>query len=147
MSMVTAVQTPMLLCMSAVCCRQLRSALPPLDSFPPQALGPLAQLHLQSSQDLTATAKLLLPGAFKGAPAALDLAALGDVDGSALGLLSNLIELQLFHLLRAQAITGEMRARIAAKHHHQQQQVAGYAAVSSNSGCCCDSDKSMGYLE
>jgi hypothetical protein len=142
--------------MPAVFCRQLRSVLPPLDRFPSQALGPLAQLHLQSYQDLNATAKLLLPGAFKGAAATLDVDALGDID-SVLNMLSNVIELQLFHLLRAQAITGEMRMRIAAKHYHhhqqQQQQVhqqdASYAAVSSSSSSSSssDSDMSMGYLE
>lgn len=91
-----------------------------------------------------------------------DIAALAVVDSGLLGLLTNVIELQLFHLLRAQAITREMRARIGLKQQqvqeqqHEQQPVPGLAtrmclegagSGTSSSDSCSVCDDNTGYLE
>lgn len=146
-------------------CRQLRQALPPLHSMPSAELPALAQHHLGSSADLAATVRLIMPAAFKDGGLMPNIAALDDVDSSVLGLLTNVVELQLFHMLRAQAITREMRARISLRQQEQQQeqQVQQHQPVpgpatrmclegagsggSSNDSCSTGRDDSMGYLE
>jgi hypothetical protein len=51
---------------------------------------------------------------------------------SILGMLSNLVELQMFHLLRAQAITAQLRMRVAQRQQHQTLSESG--AVGSSEG-------------
>jgi hypothetical protein len=102
--------------------------------------------------------RLIAPAAFKddGGPLP-NIAALDDVDSSLLGLLTNVIELQLFHLTRAQAITREMRARISRRQQQQQQQAVpgpstcmcldGAGSGDNSSGVSSRGDDSMGFLE
>ncbi len=96
------------------------------------ALGELARLHVQSSADLMKTLRLLVPNAFSEGSNTPDLEVVLSSGDSILGVVSNLVELQMFHLLRAQAITAQLRMRVALK--QQQKAASEYGAVSSSEG-------------
>lgn len=118
-----------------IVCRALSAALPALDLLPSDALAQLALVHLNSSTGLMTTLQLLVPKAFSsegggGCPNIEVLLGAGD---SVLSVCFNLIELQLFHLLRAQAIIAHLRSRLAHKQQqHQHQAVCDYGAVTSS---------------
>lgn len=101
-------------------CRLLSEALPALQTIPAHALSGLVDLHLRSSRDLIHTIKLIIPQAFSSGSASPDLWTLVPMHSSVLGLLSNVMLLQNFHLNRAVAITAEMRLRISSKEQSQQ---------------------------
>jgi hypothetical protein len=105
--------------------------LTPVDTIPPEVLPALTLLHLGSCNHLKNTARLLTAAAAavkdNVAPqaalqttshtepkaAAAAAAAEGSTDSSTdgvLGVIDNLIELQLFHLFRVRAIAAQMRA-------------------------------------
>jgi hypothetical protein len=87
--------------------------LAPVDSIPPTALQSLAMLHIGSCKHLNYTGMILAAAAGKGAPQARHSPVLGVnsiADKVPLGVVSNLIELQLFHLFRVRAIAAQMRA-------------------------------------
>lgn len=100
-------------------CRSLTAALPPLEQFSTTALRDLAHLHLKSSGDLMTTLRVLVPGAFKDGSPAPNMETILNSGDNILGMLSNLVELQMFHLLRAQAITAQLRMRVAQRQQHQ----------------------------
>lgn len=122
------------------CCRLLIEALPPLETIPAHALAELTELHLQSSADLLQTIKLIAPQAFSSDAAVPDLSTLGAAHSSLMGLLSNVTDLQVFHMRRAVAINAEMRARINAR-QHLQQQASMHGSFSSSS--CSDSSQTL----
>jgi hypothetical protein len=109
-------------------CRNLTAMLPDPSSFSSCDLPVLAKLHLSSAHNLMATLKLLAPAAFAGGSSQPDLSALDDADSSLLGMAATLIELQLFHLQRAAALTAS-RKRIA------QQRCADRLAAAVGSSC------------
>jgi hypothetical protein len=119
-------------------CRQLTAVLPSLDPIPTQELPALAQLHLKSAGHLMATIKLLVPDAFKDSATEPNLAALLSVSGPAEGMISTLIELQLFHLNRAKDVTAHMRARIAHRRSTVQRQMQSLVTSTTSSGCADD---------
>lgn len=110
--------------------RHLTQMLTPVDTIPPEVLPALTLLHLGSCNHLKNTARLLTAAAAavkdNVAPqaalqttshtepeAAAAAAAEGSTDSSTdgvLGVIDNLIELQLFHLFRVRAIAAQMRA-------------------------------------
>jgi hypothetical protein len=101
--------------MCAVCCimcREVMQVLPDPSSFSSVDLPVLTKLHLSSAHNLMATLKLLAPAAFAAGSSQPDLNALDEADSSLLGMAATLIELQLFHLQRAAALTATTRKRL-----------------------------------
>jgi hypothetical protein len=123
--------------------RQLTAVLPSLDPVPTQELPDLAHLHLNSAGHLMATIKLLVPHAFQDSATEPNLAALLPVSGPAAGMVSTLIELQLFHLTRAKDVTAHMRARIAHRRSAVQRQMQSLVTTSSS----CADDEMVQSLE
>lgn len=78
------------------------------------------------------TLRLLVPQAFssEGGGVCLNIEVLLSAGDSMLSVCFNLIELQLFHLLRAQAMTAHLHSRLAHKQQHQA--VCDYGAVTSS---------------
>lgn len=85
-----------------------------------------------------ATVKLLVPEAFQENPTEPNLNAILAVSGPAASMVSVLIDLQLFHLNRAQDITAHMRARIAQKRANPQRHMQSMVTVNSGSGSLDD---------
>jgi PAX-interacting protein 1 len=112
--------------------------------MPAHALAELSELHLKSSADLMHTIRLIAPQAFSSDTAVPDLSMLGAVHSSLMGLLSNVTDLQVFHMRRAVAINAEIRARISAKQRLQQQ--ASMHGSFSNSSCS-DNSQSLQQLQ
>jgi hypothetical protein len=92
--------------------RTLNILLPKLDTAPTQLLPGLAQLHLGSAGHLMSSVRLMVPQAFKSDSNQLDVQAVLNLSGPAAGIVAATIELQLFHLNRAHAVTSLMRQRI-----------------------------------
>lgn len=114
--------------------RGLAAVLPDPCSLTSQELPELAKLHLSSAHNLMATMRLVAPAAFtKGSQP--DLAALDQLEGGVLTMVSTLIELQLFHLQRAAALTAHRRERLWLA----QQASQGATAWSASSSGCTDS--------
>lgn len=85
-------------------CRLLQDSLPRLDELDPQELPTLAKLHMHSAGNLMATIKLLAPGVFVDGAVHPDHGRVAELEGSTLGMVNTLIELQLFQLRRASAL-------------------------------------------
>jgi hypothetical protein len=93
-------------------CRQLTEMLPPLACVQAHDLPGIACIHLQSSAHLKATMRLLVPEAFEGSDTvdATSLAGFADrLSPSAEPMVLRLIDLQIFHMCRAQDATAHMR--------------------------------------
>jgi hypothetical protein len=112
--------------------------LPDPSSFSAGDLPVLAKLHLSSAHNLMATLKLLAPAAFASGSSQPDLNALDDADSSLLGMAATLIELQLFHLQRAAALTAATRKRLAQQRCAEDLDAAG---TSSCAGLSATSDQ------
>lgn len=89
------------------------------------------------------TLRLLVPDAFREASSTPNMDALLSAGDSVLGVLCNLVELQMWSLLRAAAITAQLRVRVAHK-QQQHQAVPEYGAVSSGE---CDSSAPVNCLD
>lgn len=128
-------------------CRELKDALPPLGDMTREALPKLAELHLSSASSMAHAIKLLVPGAFvnnnnkDGGGNSTSLSpnwqALCKEGEGVMSMVSSLIDLQLFHLLRAQAITAEMRFRIARRQLEGKQAAGAGAGVTTHKPCLC----------
>jgi hypothetical protein len=109
--------------------------LPILNAAPTHLLPSIAQLHLGSAGHLMASVKLMVPQAFKPESHELDLEAVINLSGPEAGIVTATIELQLFHLNRAQAVTTTMRKRIAQRQAAEAaQRVPLYCRVTSSDG-------------
>lgn len=86
--------------------------LPQPVAFTGPELHELAKLHLSSAGNLMTTMRLVAPAAFTKDASHPDLSALNDLEGGVIGVVSILIELQLFHLRRAAVLTAHHRWRL-----------------------------------
>lgn len=120
--------------------------LPPLASVPARDLAPIARIHLQSAAHLKTTLRLLVPEAFDGSNKdATSIASFADrLPPSAEPLVVRLLDLQIFHLCRAQDVTAHMRmhARLRPGAQSESELAAAVAAVAAAMGAA-ESDISM----
>jgi len=97
--------------------RQLTKMLPPLASIPAQVLPGIAHIHLQSASQIKTKMKLLAPEAFAGSvEEPVSMRGFADrLPPSAEPMVLALIELQIFHLRRAQEVAAQMRMNTRAR--------------------------------
>lgn len=95
----------------------------------------MALLHLSSSRHLMQTAQYLVPEVFTGDQCDPHLLETCDLPDSKLHVLSAIVELQLFHLLRVKEANCQMRLlamqKQSATQQQQQQQVVNSSCSSS----------------
>lgn len=91
--------------------------LPPLASIPAQVLPGIAHIHLQSASQIKTKMKLLAPEAFAGSvEEPVSMHGFADrLPPSAEPMVLALIELQIFHLRRAQEVVAQMRINTRAR--------------------------------
>lgn len=102
-------------------CSQLTQWLPSPASIPADKLAAIVQLHLQSASHMKTTLKLLLPEVLGACsedsstePISLECLA-ENLPPAAEAMVSTLIDLQIFHLRRAQEVTAQMRMHVQAR--------------------------------
>jgi hypothetical protein len=100
---------------------QLTQMLPSPASIPADKLAAIVQLHLQSASHMKTTIKLLLPEVLGASsedsstePISLECLA-ENSPPAAEAMVSTLIDLQIFHLRRAQDVTAHMRMHVQAR--------------------------------
>jgi hypothetical protein len=113
--------------------RHLAASLPPVESLALGDLPVLAKLHLSSATSMMATILKLAPAAFGTSSgvsisASTDIERLAELSTAEGALVAALIDLQLFHLKRAAALTAHSRQRLAQQHCSR-------SSCSSNSSC------------
>lgn len=90
--------------------------MPHPNAYKPKDLTHLSQLHLSSAKNLMTSMKLLAPAAFAAGTAHPNLTALEEAGSTAVThMVSVLVELQLFHLVRAAALSAHKRRLIVAQ--------------------------------
>ena len=82
-----------------------------------QDLPDLAKLHVSSARNMMSTMRLLVPHAFTQDRDYPDLSALDSAAGCVLDMVAVLIDLQVFHLQRAQTLTAYSRHRLCQLRH------------------------------
>lgn len=90
----------------------MQEALPSLEQFDIKELPSLAQLHMSSSANMMKTLRLLAPDVFAPGSREPDQAKFLQLQGSQLEMVGVLVELQIFHLLRASQLVSYTKQQL-----------------------------------